>query len=181
MNYKKIYDKQLVELYVSNNDKFYVGYIEFENEEQIMLKIYQKLGFFDGYLAILKEDISKISINTEYLKDMKILIETNLKEKILDSFIFKGEELVNIKSNNLLMTLLQELLEKNILCSIEVVDEDNVVYGYIEEIIQNEFVKIKYFDEENLVKIEDISDIFLSNIYERKEEFLVKRRANELR
>lgn len=180
MNYKKIYDKQLVELYVSNNDNFYVGYIEFENEEQIILKIYQKLGFFDGYLAILKEDISKISVNTEYLKDMKVLIETNLKENILDSFIFKGEDLANIKSNNLLMALLEELNKKNILCSIEVADENDVVYGYVKEIIENEFVKLKYFESENLVKIEDISDIFLSNIYERKEEFLIKRRADEL-
>lgn len=57
-----------------------------------LVQLIHPMGFKDGEVLILKERINKIQKNTQYLKEIEILMKENSKENILKSYIFNKKK-----------------------------------------------------------------------------------------
>lgn len=164
--YLKLYKGKLVELFHNYEfDKMAVGYIVNEDDEYIVLKNISPEGFEDGYSLINKSDINKINFDTNYLNEIEKLMFINSKENILNSYLFQNQT-IEFKNENILFNTINLLKEKNIICVI--VCSDNKTFGFIKEVIENEFLVIQYKEEKTLIKISDIDNIYIDSIDYRK-------------
>ncbi|WP_156286524.1 hypothetical protein [Oceanivirga salmonicida] len=168
MKYIELYADQLLEIYrKTKNETFEVGYIRAEDEKYIIIEKIDTQGIKNGYMLLSKKDIDMISSNTEYLDEIKILMNENSKENILNSYIYKVSEL-EIDSKKVIINIIKELISKNIICEIKLFDKDTIILGFIKEIIDDKKILVSYFKEKNLINIDDIYNISINSLKQRK-------------
>lgn len=118
-------DKELCEIYsdVSDNDKFYVGYILAYDEQFLMIAQIDKYGHYDGISCILARDIMRIQVKTVYLKTILKLMQyynTDVKTASFEDFSF-GNLMEFVKINRKI-------------CEIELADSARAdVVGYVKK------------------------------------------------
>ncbi|WP_067143645.1 hypothetical protein [Oceanivirga salmonicida] len=181
MNYLELYKDKLIEIYYDNElDGLLVGYIRVEDEKYIAIETFDPMGLQSGYLIVLKENINIIKIDTEYLKDLEILIKENSKENIRNSYIYKGSEL-EIDNKNVFMNTLKEIMNKKVICKIILSNSEHSVYGFVERIIDDNQILISYFKEKTLINISDIKNIYIDAISHRENYILDKIKFHNLK
>lgn len=117
-------DKRLCEIYRLNNDpdRFSVGYILKVSEQAVLIQSISPYGEDDGYIYRLTEDIASIQTETEYLKNIEILINYN-KVKIKDC---------EISEEQMLTGLFNYVKINQLICAVELCDDpDRCVSGFI--------------------------------------------------
>lgn len=170
MTYINEFKDSLIEIYTNDNYKnFSVGYIIVEDEDNILLQLIHPMGFIDGKILIKKNKINKITKNSSYLEEIKILMKENQKENILSSYLFKESTFNNnSNSNNILDSTLIEIMEKNLICTIISIFDEEKNFGFIENIKEN-FITIKYQNEISIIKKEEIKEIFIETISDKRD------------
>lgn len=167
MNYLKLYKGKLIEVFYNYEvDSMAVGYIINEDDNYIILKNISPLGFEDGYSLILKNEINKINYDTKYLKEVETLMFENSKENILNSYLFKNKD-IEFKNENILNNTLNLLKDKQIVCVL--VCSNDKIFGFIKEIIDNEYIIVEYKKEKTLLKISDIDNVYIDAISYRRD------------
>ncbi|CAM3149090.1 hypothetical protein [Streptobacillus ratti] len=171
MRFINEFKDDLIEVYHNGNySKFCVGYIIAEDEKYILLQTIHTMGFEDGKVLFLKEDISKIQKNTKYLKELSILMKENSKENILNSYIFKECDFKIEGNDNVSKLALHEAMNKKMLCLITNIF-DNKSFGFVES-IDDESVTLVYQDEITLIRRDEIKYIFIESL-EQKKDYLI--------
>lgn len=167
MNYVETYENKLVEIsYNYTSDILDVGYIVSEDDKDILVQVFDIFGFKNGYKLILKENISKIATKTKYLEKVKKLITINSKESIQNSYIFQEKKIESLDEENIFYSLLNKALKEKMICTLITVAGE--IFGFVHEIIEDEYVKIKYIEKEHIVKIKDIERIYVENLEDRE-------------
>ncbi len=137
LNLKK--EKQICSLYrlSCEPNKFSVGYILKVGEDSILMQSISPYGEDDGYIYRLIDDIAFIEIDTEYLKEIKILSDyNNLKVNDLD--IFDGK---------ILSDFISYIKRKQFICTIEFFsDNERCICGLIKEVADN-LLKVEVVDD----------------------------------
>ncbi len=159
-------DKELCSIYNVNTTptQFSVGYILHVDEQAILMQAISPYGEDDGLVYCVLSDIASIEIGTEYLKDIKCLVDYN-KITVKDFKCFeKG-----------ILSGLLELIKKD--CHISTFeiwqDDERSVCGIISDIIDN-LLKIKLINEHGhdsgyvFIEIDEISFIVVQSKDERK-------------
>ncbi|CAM3149047.1 hypothetical protein [Streptobacillus ratti] len=151
----------LVEIY--DDDILSIGYIIAEDEENIVVREIDPLGFESGITVSLKKSINKIQKNTKYLKELEILIKENSKENILNSYIFKKNDFKIEANDNILDSTLHEIMNKNTICSITNIFDDEITFGFISK-IEDEYIVLVYQNETIVMRKDDIKSVEIEDI-----------------
>lgn len=152
-------------------DMFTVGYVEYFDEDILILRSYDYYGREDGFICIDTSSIIKIECDSEYLNTIRILIDNELC----------NNQFVNFKEKQSFLSILEFIKSRNLICSIELYDsqiEDAV--GFISRIFNDGIIEIKgvnsagKFDGECILKLDCISCISVYTLDNIRLEKIIK-------
>ncbi|TPR14705.1 hypothetical protein [Apilactobacillus timberlakei] len=135
-----------------NHNYFYVGKVIMINEDSIILKVVDMAGQFGGYVLMRMLAIDSVTINTDYLKIMQLMVQNNIKQKIERQPVLNADRQFDITENNLLLLLNQSLRMKHLIRL--QLKNGNVFLGY-PSLITNEYIKFNLLDETRTFFIND--------------------------
>lgn len=135
-----------------NHNYFYVGKVIMINEDSIILKVVDMAGQFGGYVLMRMLAIDSVTINTDYLKIMQLMVQNNIQRKIERQPVLNADRQFDITENNLLLLLNQSLRMKRLIRL--QLKNGNVFLGY-PSLITNEYIKFNLLDETRTFFIND--------------------------
>ncbi len=131
-------EKQICSLYRLSCDpnQFSVGYILKVGEDSILMQSITPYGEDDGYIYRLIDDIASIEIDTEYIKDIRVLSEYN-------NFTVND---LDISDDNILTDLIGYIKSNQLICTIEFFDDnERCLCGLINGVTDN-LIKVEAID-----------------------------------
>jgi len=168
-------NKELLSFSVYNDDeKFWCGYVIDYSEEFVAIQHFTKFGKKDGIIVHPIEHFERIDFRDEYVKAMECVIDYSDQ-------IYKPHEtnLVFSLNENFNHSVLKQLTgNKDIIVSFEISNND-YYSGYILEVSEIDFV-INCVGKDgedlgmSLFKIEDITNIHLDDVDNRRRNILFK-------
>lgn len=169
-------EKELLSFYIYGDDKFWCGYIIDYSEEFLVIQHFTKYGENDGIIIHPKNQIERIDFNDDYIKSMKYIIENK-------DIIRKSNEIniVYTKNENYILNVLKQLSGNNdVIVSFQISNKDFYT-GYILEFSDVDFT-LNCIGQDGdalgmvLLKIEDVTNIDLDDLDNRKRNVLYKLR-----
>lgn len=173
-------NKELVGIWQYSDDKgFSAGYVLDFDEDLIYFKHFTKYGKPDGIMTIQTEDVQSIDFNDNYLNALECLIQYS---NILDK-----EDELNIDfsfDEDWNLNLIKQAEEKNIFISVEI-NSDKFYSGFVKDSSEIDFTLNcigKMGEDEGLIvfRIEDVTQININDIDDRKRQLLYKWRNASL-
>ncbi|POY38802.1 hypothetical protein C3L50_11765 [Flavobacterium alvei] len=174
-------NKEIISIWLYNTDKgSFVGYITEINEEYIGFRHFTRFGKQDGIIFIKVANIKNIDFNDDYTKVMECLIEYS-------DIIDKPSEFsisLNQSENWQFDALLQLHKAKEQLASIEI-NGNEYFTGFVKDISDEDFILncVAKNGEDlgtSLFKIEDVTEIRVNDIDDRRRLLLYKWRKASL-
>jgi hypothetical protein len=172
--------KELLSFTKYGDETFWFGYVIEYSEEYVAIQHFTKYGKNDGIIIHLLSGFQRIDYDDDYSKAMIPVIdysdEIHKSNKIALNF---GE------SENFHLNILRQFLdEKNIIISIQI-NNDEYSTGYIKEISEVDFTMncVGKMGEDfglSILKIDDITNIQIDDIDNRKRNLLYKWRKTSL-
>ncbi len=164
-------NKNLVEIYTSEEDKFSVGYILGLDNDYVIFQLVSVHGLFDGYRIQLISSIKTLIDSSKYLDRLKLLIKKN-QLNINDIFN------ISINSNKkCLMKFLEQVNKHPVTISIKD-DKESSWDGVIDYFDNNKVVIDLYGDEyildyKDVFEYDEIESIDLLSEDNNLDEFLI--------
>lgn len=174
-------NKEIISIWLYNSDKgSFVGYITEINEEYIGFRHFTRFGKQDGIIFIKVANIRNIDFNDDYTKVMECLIEySSIIDKPSDFSISLNH------SENWQFDALRQIYEaKEQMASIEINGSDYFT-GFVKAISDEDFILncVAKNGEDlgtSLLKIEDVTEIRVNDIDDRRRLLLYKWRKSSL-
>ena len=161
---KLMSNSQLAEVYCGSDfDTFSAGTVLAYDEKWILLSSVAPSGEPDGYICRMTGSISKISVDTIYLNQLKKMIDQT-----------PDPDFVIPTGSDIFLSILDDLISQKKICTIELFEDPQcTLSGMIREIRDN-FLVICAIDQSgaqdglSVIKIEDISCLIFDSEDERR-------------
>lgn len=167
---KYIDNNNVLEIYSKSRDNFefedfILGFIVSEKDNYLLVETIDDSGLLDSYTLLLKNDISKISSNTNYTNVFTHYVNSNKKNDIYDPFELKKEmsSMRNKKMDDIIHTFLSKRKVISLCTSVDenfhkgniiAYDKNHIVLD--EERYQQTF-ESEITEKNNLIKLDTIT------------------------
>ncbi|CAI2668179.1 hypothetical protein AKUH4B402J_14170 [Apilactobacillus kunkeei] len=167
---KYIDNNDVLEIYSKSRDNFefedfILGFIVSEKNNYLLVETIDDSGLLDSYTLLLKNDISKISSNTNYTNVFTHYVNSNKKNDIYDPFELKKEmsSMRNKKLDDIIQAFLSNRKVISLCTSVDekfhkgnIIAYDNNHIVLDEERYQQTF-ESGITDKNNLIKLDTIT------------------------
>ncbi|UQS84416.1 hypothetical protein MOO46_03945 [Apilactobacillus apisilvae] len=135
-----------------NDSYFYVGKVIMINDEGIILRVVDMSGQFGGYVLMKMIAIDSVTINTDYLSIVQLMVQNNIQSSIVQQPVLNADRQFDATENNLSLILNQSMNTRNLIRL--QLKNGNAFLGY-PSLIDTEYIEFNLLDETRTFFIND--------------------------